>query len=451
MNNYRFYHNIIAKYIENNDRDVIQRLKYKPLNLYKQSLNELDILGALRYTDSYSYLNDKFFDKKIISTPFSLTKESRICAILDSMFENGLNYKSRKNAVIVVTNSDNKDREKILKYRNKINSNLSKIFFDYCILITTLTKEKFKEKYDNIIQNKIIYCNPQEIFDNSFLIKKEEDIILKIKLNNMKIENIENITETDETLNYDSIVINCNSNENRDNIREYINYLKYFKNINVDEIYLTNKNIGINEKNIFYTIDYVRFFTEKELNKYNLPLWGQSLQGNEIKELSYYSKERMNEFINSNLILCLKDNELQELEENNIFYLYFLKRIRNNFSPYVDDKTYIESIIKEKYIKLYEIIIKAKEQKYVKYLLLDSNSFLQVLISTKNDKLYLEMEQTINEIESLYYAKLTRIAINLFASEEDKKNKIKFMYEFLIKDLDFDKKIENILNQKGEK
>lgn len=87
INNHRFYHNIIAKYIENNDRDIIQRLKYKPLNLYKQSLNELDILGALRYTDSYSYLNDNFFDKKIISTPFSLEKESRIGRILNSMFD----------------------------------------------------------------------------------------------------------------------------------------------------------------------------------------------------------------------------------------------------------------------------------------------------------------------------------------------------------------------------
>lgn len=452
IDNHRFYHNIIAKYIENNDKNIIQRLKYKPLNLCKQNLNELDILGALRYADSYSYLNDRFFDEKIISTPFSLEKESRICRILDSMFKESLNYKLKKNAVIVVTNSSNKDRDKILKYRNKINSNLSKIFFDYCILITTLTKEKFEEKYDNIIQNKVIYCNPNEIFDNSFLIQKEEDKILKIKLNDMKIENIENITEIDEILNNDSIVINCNGNENKDNIQKYINYLKYFKNINVDEIYLTNKNIDkINERNIFYTIDYVRFFTVKELNKYNLPLWIQCLQENKIKELSCYSKERINEFINSNLILCLKDNELQELEENNIFYLYFVNRIKNKFSSYVDDKTYIESIIKEKHPKLYEIIIKAKEQKYVKYLLLDSNSFLQVLISIKNDKLYLEMEQTINKIEALYYVKLTRIAINLFSSEEDKKNKIKLMYELLIKDLNFDKKVEDILNQKGEK
>lgn len=454
VNNHRFYHNIIAKYIENNDRDVIQRLKYKPLNLYNQNLNELDILGALRYTDSYSYLNDNFFDKKIISTPFSLEKESRIGRILDSMFDRSLNYKLKKNAVIVVTNSNNNDRNKIIKYRNKINNNLLKIFCDYCILITTLSKESFQEKYDDVIKNEIIYCNPKDIFDNSFLIKKEEDKILKVKLNNMKIENIENITKINENLNDESIVVKFIGNENKNDIQKYINYLKYFKNINVDEIYLTNKNIERNEKNIFFTLDYVRFFTEKELNKHNLPLWVQDLQEDKIKELSCYSRERMNEFVNSNLILCLEEKELQELEENNIFYLYFVNRIKDSFSPYgayVDDKIYIESIIKEKYPKLYEIIKNANEQKYVKYLLLDSNSFLQFLILTKNDKLYIEIEQTINKIESLYYAKLTGISINLFANEEDKKNKIKFMYELLIKDLNFDKKIENILNQKGEK
>lgn len=454
VNNHRFYHNIIAKYIENNDRDLIQRLKYKPLNLYKKSLNELDILGALRYADSYSYLNDNFFDKKIISTPFLLEKESRIGRILDSMFDRSLNYKLKKNAVIVVTNSNNNDRDKIIKYRNKINNNLLKIFCDYCILITTLSKESFQEKYYDVIKNEIIYCNPKDIFDNSFLIKKEEDKILKVKLNNMKIENIENITKINENLNDESIVVKFIGNENKNDIQKYINYLKYFKNINVDEIYLTNKNIERNEKNIFFTLDYVRFFTEKELNKHNLPLWVQDLQEDKIKELSCYSRERMNEFVNSNLILCLEEKELQELEENNIFYLYFVNRIKDSFSPYgayVDDKIYIESIIKEKYPKLYEIIKNANEQKYVKYLLLDSNSFLQFLILTKNDKLYIEIEQTINKIESLYYAKLTGISINLFANEEDKKNKIKFMYELLIKDLNFDKKIENILNQKGEK
>lgn len=365
-----------------------------------------------------------------------------------------MNYKLNKNAVIVVTNSNNNDRNKIIKYRNKINNNLLKIFCDYCILITTLSKESFQEKYDDVIKNEIIYCNPKDIFDNSFLIKKEEDKILKVKLNNMKIENIENITKINENLNDESIVVKFIGNENKNDIQKYINYLKYFKNINVDEIYLTNKNIERNEKNIFFTLDYVRFFKEKELNKHNLPLWVQDLQEDKIKELSCYSKERMNEFVNSNLILCLEEKELQELEENNIFYLYFVNRIKDSFSPYgayVDDKIYIESIIKEKHPKLYEIIKNANEQKYVKYLLLNSNSFLQFLILTKNDKLYIEIEQTINKIESLYYAKLTGISINLFVNEEDKKNKIKFMYELLIKDLNFDKKIENILNQKGEK
>lgn len=449
INNHRFYHNIIAKYIENNDTDVVQQLRHKPLNLYTQNVDELDILGALRYDYSYSYLNDKFVDKKITSTPFSLNKESKIFSIVNLMHKKSLQCESLENAIIVVTNSNNKDRDKILTYRKKINNNLSKIFFDYCILITTLTEEKFKEKYGNIIQNKIIYCNSKEIFDNSFLIKKEEDKILKVKLNNMRIENI---TEIDDIFNADSIIVNCNVNANIEDIQKYINYLKYFKNINVDEIYFTNKNIdNTKNKNVFYTIDYIRFFTKKELNKYNLPLWIQNLQANEIKILSGFCKDKITEFMNSNLMLYLNDNELQELENNNIFYLYFFNRIQHACLSYLEDKTYIEPIIKEKYPKLYEIILNTNKQKHVNYLLLNSNSFLQFLISIKNEKLWIEMEQTIYEIESLYYAKLTRIASHLFSSEQDRRNKIRLMYELLMKDLNFDEKVENILNKKGEK